>query len=141
MGNTSSINKINFEDILFAQNNLNQYIIINTLPINKQHCLIYGTCLANNESNIINNLIKNYKQIEISIIIYGENSMDSTPFIKYEQLIGLGFTNIFVYSGGLFEWLLLQDVYGNDEFKTTSNELDLLQFRGNKKIDIKYLEY
>jgi hypothetical protein len=36
---------------------------------------------------------------------------------------------VFVYTGGLFEWLLLQDIYGKDEFPTTSDELDILKYR------------
>ena len=48
---------------------------------------------------------------------------------KYEQLIGLGFTNIYIYPGGLFEWLCLQDIYSKDEFPTTREELDILKFK------------
>ena len=31
--------------------------------------------------------------------------------------------------GGLFEWLLLQDMYGSDEFPTTNKELDVLKYK------------
>ena len=31
--------------------------------------------------------------------------------------------------GGIFEWLLLQDIYGDDQFKTTSRELDILKYK------------
>jgi hypothetical protein len=34
-----------------------------------------------------------------------------------------------VYFGGMFEWLLLQDVYGSDSFPTTSKEIDILKFK------------
>ena len=37
--------------------------------------------------------------------------------------------NTKLYIGGLFEWLLLQDIYGDDEFKTTKKELDILKFK------------
>ena len=56
----------------------------------------------------------------IKIIIYGKNCNDEKIYIKYQQLISLGFYNVFIYVGGLFEWLLLQDIYGSDEFPTTS---------------------
>ena len=55
----------------------------------------------------------------LKIIIYGKNSDDQTIYNKYDQLNKLGFYNIYLYSGGLFEWLLLQDIYGRDEFPTT----------------------
>jgi len=44
-------------------------------------------------------------------------------------LLKLGFNSVFVYTGGIFEWLLLQDIYGKDEFPTTSEELDILKYR------------
>ena len=41
--------------------------------------------------------------------------------------------------GGLFEWLLLQDIYGNDYFKTTTIENDFLKYKGIQKFNIKLL--
>jgi len=41
----------------------------------------------------------------------------------------LGFTNVYVYPGGIFEWLLLQDIYGENEFPTTKIEIDILKFK------------
>ena len=29
----------------------------------------------------------------------------------------------------MFEWMLLQDIYGTDDFPTTINELDILKFK------------
>lgn len=130
MGNSSSINKINFEDLQHAIKYPNNYLIINTLPIHEQDCLIYGTCDINIEVKLINDFMKTRK--DINIIIYGKNTIDSTVLAKYEQLISIGFTNVNVYLGGLFEWLLLQDIYGNSEFKTTSIENDILKFRGSR---------
>ena len=49
---------------------------------------------------------------------------------KYEQLVGLGFINVYIYPGGLFEWLLLQDIYGSDDFPTTIVDRDHLKFKG-----------
>jgi hypothetical protein len=31
--------------------------------------------------------------------------------------------------GGIFEWLLLQDIYGKELFPTTKKEADLLKFK------------
>jgi hypothetical protein len=79
---------------------------------------------------------------KISIIIYGKNANDESIFKKYEQLITLGFSTVFVYTGGIFEWLLLQDIYGKEEFPTTSEELDILKYRANSVLQDKLmLEY
>ena len=37
--------------------------------------------------------------------------------------------NVFIYSGGMFEWLCLQDIYGNELFPTTKKELDILKYK------------
>ena len=103
------------------------YIIINTLPENKQPCLICGTLDMKNEEEILNTYLKSNKSIKI--IIYGMNSQDSNVNKKYEQLLSLGFYNVFIYNGGLFEWLLLQDIYGTDEFPTTKTVVDILRFK------------
>ncbi len=126
MGNTTSIKKIGFEDMKYViKNKKKNYVMINTLGITEQECLIPGTISVNDEEAFINrHLNKN-----ISIIIYGKNANDDSIFKKYEQLLKLGFSSVFVYTGGIFEWLLLQDIYGKEEFPTTSEELDILKYR------------
>ena len=137
MGNNLSINKINFEDMKHIQQNENS-IIINTMEPHNQDCLIEGTISIKNEENILNNLISKGK-VEEKIIIYGENSCDNKLIKKYNQLIKLGFINVYIYTGGLFEWLLLQDIYGNDYFKTTTVEKYFLKYKGIQKFNIKLL--
>ena len=66
MGNSHSINKINFEDMQMAV--CNKIIIINTLDISKQKCLISNTISSCSEENIINNFLK--KDINVKIIIF-----------------------------------------------------------------------
>ena len=53
---------------------------------------------------------------------------------KYKQIKGFGLYNLSIYTGGLFEWLCLQDIYGGNEFPTTTKELDLLKFKPRKQI-------
>ena len=125
MGNTNSVNKISFKQMQTIIQN-KDYIIINTLSPDLQNCLITNTLNDNQEVSIINNLIKTNK--ERIIIIYGKNCIDETLIKKYTQLINLGFKNINVYVGGLFEWLMLQDIYGSDLFPTTSIEKDFLKY-------------
>jgi len=136
MGVQQSINKINYEDVQYAIKN--DYIIINSLPENEQDMLIIKTINASKEVEIMNSLLKSSLK-DKNIIIYGKNSNDDKGLIKYNQLISLGFTNVYLYCGGLFEWTLLQDIYGDEEFPTTKKELDILKFKPCKKFNIIYL--
>jgi len=110
MGNSVSI----IDAPLFCLNLQNIYII-NTLPENKQNCLIKYTLPIDLETDIINKIDKNSK-----IVIYGINHKDKKPYYKFKQLQSLGYTNVFVYSGGLFEWILLNMIYGDKYFPLTS---------------------
>ena len=130
----SNMIKIGFEDIKYSLEQPNNYIIINTLSISEQSCLIKNTISIYNEENIINELIDNYETKKIKIIIYGINSTDETVERKYKQLISLGFTNVYVYLGGLFEWVILQDIYGCDEFPTTQKVVDILKWKPSRII-------
>ena len=126
MGNTdSSIKKINYEDI---QDKINDCILINTLSVTEQKCLIKNTIRIEDEEKIINNLLKTYNK-NYKIYIYGKNSNDESIYKKYNQILTLGLTEVYVYPGGLFEWLLLQDIYGDDCFPTISKELDILKYK------------
>jgi hypothetical protein len=140
MGNTNSINKINFEDIQFLLNSSEKYILINTLQENEQDCLLPNTISPEKEIAIINSLIRNGTK-NIKIVIYGKNCNDDKIYKKYNQLQNIGFYNSYVYTGGLFEWLLLQDIYGEKEFPTTKKELDILRFKSRKILDVPLLEY
>lgn len=133
MGNISSVNKVNYA---FVQNTIYNsgeiILLINTLAYDKQDCLIKNTINASNEEELINKYLKNNKAIKI--LIYGENSSDNKVIDKYNQLYKLGFVKIYVYLGGMFEWLLLQDIYGDEEFPTTSKIIDILKYGGHNKL-------
>ena len=130
----TSYKKINFEDIQYAIQKPNEYIMINTLPISEQECLIKNTLPYEQEEKTINELLNNYDLNNKKIIIYGKNANDETADKKYSQLKTLGFSEIYLYSGGLFEWLLLQDIYGNVEFPTTKKILDILKYKASRKL-------
>ena len=141
MGNNQSSSiKINYEDVQHIIKNPEGYLIINTLSNSDQNCLIINTININNEENIINNCIKRRLK-DIKIIIYGKNSNDEKVYNKYSQLTSLGFYNVYIYTGGLFEWLMLQDIYGDKEFPTTKKELDILKYKPNKVLNVPLLEY
>jgi|TARA_Y100000992_G_C21029130_1_gene379453 hypothetical protein len=132
MGNTQSINKINFEDMQYFIKNTNEHIIINTLPENQQSCLIINTVDPINEVKVINKHINNKN---LKIIIYGLNCNDNTIHEKYNSLYNLGFTNLYLYTGGMFEWLCLQDIYGSEHFPTTTEETDILKFKAKPHLE------
>ena len=130
----TSYKKINFEDIQYCINKPNEYIIINTLPISEQDCLIKNTLAYEQEEKTINDLLNNYDLNNKKIIIYGKNANDETAEKKYSQLRTLGFSELYLYSGGLFEWLLLQDIYGNAEFPTSKKILDILKYKAVRQL-------
>lgn len=133
MGNTHSVKKVNFEYIQGEITNSESYII-STLPLEQQECLINGTLTPTRETDMLNHYLK--KNFTIKLIIYGMNASDETLANKCYQLLKLGYTNIYVYPGGLFEWLLLQDIYGEELFPTTGVCRDHLKYKGNKKPDM-----
>ena len=100
-------------------------------------CIIYSG--RQHSLNYIYFLIKYYsfeivkiyhsEEKDINIIIYGKNSNDEKIFTKYKELRNLGFTNVYIYIGGMFMRLLLQDINGDDMFPTTNKCIDLLKYK------------
>jgi len=134
MGN-QIIKKVSFQDVQYAQSN-EHVTIINTLPENEQTLLIYKTIMANQEIQEVERAI----QTKRIIILYGKNSNDETIYVKYNQIVKLGGI-VYIYIGGLFEWLLLQDIYGTDLFKTTNKTIDILKFKPNNILNTNYITY
>jgi len=134
-------NKISFEDVQFIlkSSHKTDFIIINTLPITEQECLIKNTISYDSEEKIINELMTKYEFKKYKFIIYGKHSNDDSVEKKAKQLLNLGFSNVYVYIGGLFEWMLLQDIYGFDEFPTTKKVLDILKFKPPRTFETKML--
>jgi hypothetical protein len=138
MGQSQSGYLIGYEDVQQGQND-GVTTIINTLSQSSQACLIAGTVEACDEEKVINVLLKKCR--DSKIIIYGANSVDVSSEKKKKQLDGLGFTRVFVYTGGLFEWLLLQEVYGMSNFATTAEELDILKFSSRARSSLALVSY
>jgi 23S rRNA pseudoU1915 N3-methylase RlmH len=141
MGNkASSISKVNYEDVQFILRNPEGHLLINTLSESEQDCIIAQTISAKREEEIVNNCIQRGKK-DIKVVIYGKNCNDEKIYSKYNQMLSLGFYNVFVYAGGMFEWLMLQDIYGENDFPTTKKQLDILKYKPNKVLNIPLLEY
>ena len=135
MGAAQSIKKVNFDDVQYSLKKDN-YILINTMDKNDQDLLISGTVPYNKEESLIND---NLKTTSIHIILYDKNACENRPLERYNQLLKLGFMNVYIYPGGIFEWLLLQDIYGSDNFPTTRNEMDILKYKSNNVLNIRML--
>ena len=144
MGNNQSINKhVNFEDVqsmLPSGSSNSKCLLINTLNIMEQKCLIQGTISASQEEDIVNSFLQNH-QTTMGIIVYGKNANDMSAYTKHQQLIKMGFSRCYLYPGGIFEWLLLQDIYGDDSFPTTCKELDILKYKPSRILHTNLIEY
>jgi 3-mercaptopyruvate sulfurtransferase SseA len=81
------------------------------------------------EEAVMNQWIASYKHYTQTVIVYGKHGADIAVDRKYQQLTGLGFREVYVYAGGMLEWMLLQDVFGATEFPTTSKTTDILRFQ------------
>ena len=134
MGNCA-IQRISFEDVQYAQ--ANGQLIINTLPIKEQEKLISKTVPCEMEIQAVERAIR----LKEPIVIYGRHCNDETIYLKYEQIKKLG-GKVYLYVGGLFEWLLLEDIYGSEHFQTTGSKMaDLLKYKPSNVLNIKYLTY
>lgn len=121
--------QIGFDDVLFAIRHPDQFVIINTLPQFDQTCLIQNTLSASEEETVINEMLTQYEKVVRKIVLYGKNATDASVEKKRSQLNGLSIGDVYVYSGGLFEWMLLQDIYGEREFPTTQKIADILKYK------------
>ena len=137
MGNsTSEIKKANFDDIIniIKDSAKKTRVLIHVMDAENQELLIKGTLSINEEIEKMNSLLHSGK-MDATIVIYGKNTDDISKLIRrYKQLHDMGFSNVYVYLGGLFEWLLLQEIYGNEEIQTNivckKNILDYKPARG-----------
>jgi hypothetical protein len=132
----SKYEKVGFEDIKKVMN-FKSHLIINTLNSQEQTVLIKGTVDINDEENMINEILSNYMVPDKPVIIYGKNCCDDSVETKFEQIQNLGIKEVYIYYGGLFEWLLLNELYGNEEFPlltTYEVKVDIQKFRPESKL-------
>jgi len=65
----------------------------------------------------------------VKIVVYGANNNDESVYRKYHHLLKCGFASVYAYTGGLFEWLCLGDIYGEELFPVTDREIDILKYK------------
>jgi hypothetical protein len=123
-----TVQRISFHTVQYAIQHKEEYILINTLPREDQSCLIAGTLSIDAEEKEINDMLHTFNIPDKKIILYGKNSLDESTLIKYNQLVQFGLSDIYIYNGGMFEWLLLQDICDSSTFPTTRKTLDLFKF-------------
>lgn len=131
MGNAQSIPRIHFEELQDKLSSVqqNDFCLINTMEETCQQCLIQHTIQISTEEETINQLLKK-KQFKKQIILYGKNYHDPKVIKKYNQLTHLGFKDVRIFFGGMFEWLCLQEIYGKDLFPIkSSGVIDLLKYK------------
>jgi rhodanese-related sulfurtransferase len=122
--------KIGFEEMHRAIRSPREYCVIHTMPAGEQDCLVLGTVKAEEEESRIEGILAILGSSSATkIVVYGRNNVDETVEKKYRQLIGLGLTEVYIYVGGMFEWVLLQELYGEDNFPTVGRCKDLLRFK------------
>jgi hypothetical protein len=122
MGNGSSLNvqRATFDEVREGKG-----LLISVLDETDQRVLVKGTVPCGDEVGEVERAIREKQPI----VIYGKNAHDDKIWLKYKQLTKLG-GSARVYVGGLFEWLLLHEVYGSDAFPLTTPEMvDLYQYR------------
>ena len=93
---------------------------------------IYSSFSTSDYDSILDKI--NNKKDFILINTLPENNQEcliitTIPANKYNQLKKLGFVNVYIYFGGLFEWLLLREIYGNTNFKIIGNTNDILKYK------------
>ena len=134
MGISASVLNTTFEDIQHAIGNPDKYYLISTVSVSTKMCLIKGTIPIENEETVINSMINTPLKYNPTIIIYGKNTTDPTVLARYKQLVHLRFKHVYIYPGGLFEWLMLQDIYGDTVFPTTERVIDILIYKPTRLI-------
>ena len=133
-----NINKEKYSKYSFYQQNLLELKELPTCDLFIiRHTMMH---LSLKDNIILIDMLKKNSNCFIALTHHEVNkNNDEKMYKKYEQLVALGFTNVYVYVGGMFEWLLLQDIYGSELFPTTSEELDILKYKSQRIFDVKYI--
>jgi hypothetical protein len=119
MGNLSSssfdakLNTINNDTLQRHFHDETDMTLLTTMECSE--CFIANTATIADEEQKMNALIKQGEFDEL-IVVYGKNYSDENVFRKYEQLVNFGFSNVRVYRGGMYEWLLLHCIHGNNMY-------------------------
>lgn len=115
------IRRCNFETVNMARHD---GVIISAGPLVSY---IEGTVDGDKANQVLDKCLR--EDPSKLVVFYGLNSTDSAPLHRWNNATQLGLENAHVYCGGMFEWLILGELYGNDMFPVTSIQDDLLKFK------------
>ena len=93
--------------------------LITVMDRNESDKVIKGTIPFNEEESTMNSIIKQNKVDNVTVIVYGKDACDERIYTKAKQMMELGFNRIRIYTGGMFEWNLLVELYGDENFPTS----------------------
>ncbi len=120
-GNSSSVPKVVGPN--YITDNNAKVILLATPQVDAKMWCIDGTLTPEMEEREINRIIQKYsssgKAPEEKIVYYGLNSVDRSPDEQTAKLASHGI-EASVYRGGMFEWLLLREVFGADNYPVVS---------------------
>lgn len=115
---------LNFDDMKQAIDR--GYTICHIMEEADEGIIIKNTLSVKDEIKKINDFLQN-DQLDGMIVLYGRNYTDIDKLAqRQKQLNSLGFMRVFIYVGGLYEWVLLQNVYG-DKLFPTNRIFDILE--------------
>ncbi len=110
------------------------YCLINTLPEHRQDCVIAHTLPCAEEEATLNRWLSRW-EVHRPIVIYGQHAGDATIYRKYNQCVAVGFEQVFVYLGGMMEWMLLRSVSEQSahEYRIRGETVSFLRFSPSRK--------
>lgn len=141
MGNAQSAAGSNERITLIGPNTITNptapLLLLAAPSVDTQPWRIHGTLSADEEERQINRLVERGSKNEDRpkhIVYYGLNSTDTSPETQARKLMSHGL-EASVYRGGLFEWVLLRELFGETVYRLnnighnqsiTLNPLDFL---------------
>lgn len=123
MGNTQSTASHGDRIVCVGPNTITNpsatLLLLAAPSVDTQPWRIHGTLSADREEHQINRLVEyGSKNGEATkhIVCYGLNSTDATPETQARKLARHGL-EASVYRGGLFEWVLLRELFGETVYR------------------------
>lgn len=120
-GNSGSVPRVVGPN--YITDNSAKVILLATPQVDAKMWRIDRTLTPEMEEREINRIIQKYsssgKAPEEKIVYYGLNSVDRSPDEQAAKLASHGI-EASVYRGGVFEWLLLREVFGTDNYPVCS---------------------
>lgn len=129
MGNSSSLYSLHckyniIQDYVCIPDNYciefgERVYLITVMERDESDKVIKGTIPFKEEEITMNSIIKQNKMDTVTVIVYGKDACDERIYKKAKQMMELGFKRVRIYIGGMFEWNLLVELYGDENFPTS----------------------